>query len=498
MFQPASKSLDHEIDVSADTNPSPLGSPSNTSIDSSLQTLSISSPGSTVSNPQSSDPYFDPPFFNDEPFREQPFVKRLLNFAAKHKSEGILGAMGSHIASHLEYGGCLADYQGLMWRYNQIRALEDADDLQALNREQNPPGNRARVRFVNYYTLSSGRPKASKSPSTERFLQSQRDISIATQEDLCSTTSQNLDLFPSQVESLDDKSLRSGFNSPVPHISVENFSGSPLPQDSDPASRREKSEERDTVQISNPEPEPEPHTYHGDSSMQELEPTPMAEDLVDDDTNATEGANGNPLIPTYSDLEPVPDPPSKPKLPDLEQCTDKETLKQAEKESKRLQKAYDQAIKDHAKTLREREKLVEKRQKNAKRDADKLAKEEQKVQRRLEKEEQKQQKLEEAAARQVAEDSQRITAEATSADPEATKEKPKKLRKFCNLPHKINGVRDPTWVDVYMDGVDEVGAHCGLFFPGAHYEKLVGDVGGRIMNWVQADLSKRAIMEMQE
>ena len=52
------------------------------------------------------------------------------------------------------------------------------------------------------------------------------------------------------------------------------------------------------------------------------------------------------------------------------------------------------------------------------------------------------------------------------------------------LPGKINGAavgQDPTWVQVYMEGVDEVGAHCGLFFPGPHYEKLVGDVGSRIV-----------------
>ncbi len=39
-----------------------------------------------------------------------------------------------------------------------------------------------------------------------------------------------------------------------------------------------------------------------------------------------------------------------------------------------------------------------------------------------------------------------------------------------------------------MEGVDEVGAHCGLFFPGEHYERLVGDVGSRIVGWVTTTL----------
>jgi len=49
-----------------------------------------------------------------------------------------------------------------------------------------------------------------------------------------------------------------------------------------------------------------------------------------------------------------------------------------------------------------------------------------------------------------------------------------------------------------MEGVDEVGAHCGLFFPGTHYERLVGDVGARIVAWVQEDASRRAILELEE
>jgi hypothetical protein len=50
-------------------------------------------------------------------------------------------------------------------------------------------------------------------------------------------------------------------------------------------------------------------------------------------------------------------------------------------------------------------------------------------------------------------------------------------------------------VEVYMEGVDEVGAHCGLFMPGPHYERLVGDVGERIAGWVWEEASRRVILE---
>ncbi|KAF6837023.1 hypothetical protein CMUS01_05174, partial [Colletotrichum musicola] len=90
------------------------------------------------------------------------------------------------------------------------------------------------------------------------------------------------------------------------------------------------------------------------------------------------------------------------------------------------------------------------------------------------------------------------SAAATEAAPRAAPDsgKPKKERKFCTLPRKVNNRRDETWVSVFMEGVDEVGAHCGLFVPGPHYDRLIGDVGERIVGWVQDDLTARAILEI--
>jgi hypothetical protein len=46
-----------------------------------------------------------------------------------------------------------------------------------------------------------------------------------------------------------------------------------------------------------------------------------------------------------------------------------------------------------------------------------------------------------------------------------------------------------------MEGVDEVGAHCGLFLPGAQYENLVRDVGERVLTWVHEDAVRRIALE---
>ena len=85
----------------------------------------------------------------------------------------------------------------------------------------------------------------------------------------------------------------------------------------------------------------------------------------------------------------------------------------------------------------------------------------------------------------------------TSATATEKLAKPKKDRRFCLLPNDLTRSKDKDkcWVRVYMEGVDEVGAHCGLFFQGQQYESLVGDVGERIGSWIRADATRRMILE---
>jgi hypothetical protein len=76
--------------------------------------------------------------------------------------------------------------------------------------------------------------------------------------------------------------------------------------------------------------------------------------------------------------------------------------------------------------------------------------------------------------------------------------KKKKLKKFCMLPPKdAMGNKDPTWVRVFMQNMDEVTAHTSLFFVNETYERLVGDVGARIEEWIREADSMRLVREMQ-
>jgi hypothetical protein len=84
-----------------------------------------------------------------------------------------------------------------------------------------------------------------------------------------------------------------------------------------------------------------------------------------------------------------------------------------------------------------------------------------------------------------------------STHPE-TPQKKKRYKKFCMLPPKdANGNPDPTWIRVFMEGVDEVVAHTSLFFVSETYERLVGDVAARVEEWVRENDSMRLAREME-
>ncbi|PWW78682.1 hypothetical protein C7212DRAFT_350104 [Tuber magnatum] len=67
----------------------------------------------------------------------------------------------------------------------------------------------------------------------------------------------------------------------------------------------------------------------------------------------------------------------------------------------------------------------------------------------------------------------------------------KRERKFCLSLRTL----DACWIKVEMTGVDEVATHCGLFFLGDMYERLVGDVAGMIEGWMEEEGSRRLLEE---
>ena len=304
--------------------------------------------------------------------------------------------------------------------------------------------------------------------------------------------------------------------------------------------------------------------------------------FTDDTPQETLDAPEDPVIirtpSTEPSFPPLPEVPAEPAPFDAKAYEGKDARKIAEKDHKRIAKAYQSALKDYASAVKDREKLKAKREKEAEKarladekaaakEASKQAKYEEKG-RKVEdielerkatlkqegkksgKKYQSQKSGEELRLEQEAlrmeNEGRRMRGEApldslpipeeepkkpkklvesgspspspsmlslaptasnvsqtpsTSTTAEDSKpKKPKKDRKFCLLPNDLTHSKqvDRCWVRVYMEGVDEVGAHCGLFFQGQQYESLVGDVGERISGWVREDATRRMVAEYRD
>ncbi|KAI9775917.1 MAG: hypothetical protein M1839_000706 [Geoglossum umbratile] len=388
------------------------------------------------------DPNYNPPFHNDVPHPSRSGWDGALHFVQKY-SGNLPTAAKTYVTSHLEFGGCLADYSALKSRYARIRRLEDVNNTSDLSR---PAGSRdtRRVRFTNYYTASTGRPKQSNQsrPRTpnEDIEANARDMGNPEEEGEHATTGA---LFS-------------------PRISVEAHR--------DPDGARRIAEEA-------------PESTQGDVLDRNAR--------SDEDSLAPKNDRGtpNPASEVGSILPPTPSPPDEPPLFDASQYPDKDTRKLAEKEHARVVKAYKQAVKDHNRSIKDRKKLAEKCEKRAKQEVKKEEKSEEKERVREE--------MEDPLRHSNNITNQSTRGPSTPTSSEAHQKHPRD-KKFCVLPSKIAGRPDPTWVRVYMEGVDEVGAHCGLFFIGQAYEQLVGDVGSRIEDWVREEETRAVIEELEK
>ncbi|KAI6630711.1 hypothetical protein MCOR07_000269 [Pyricularia oryzae] len=523
---------------------------------------SIISIGRSATAVGKSDPHYNPPFFNDVQFKDRGFLRNVWHFAQKRKLEGenLIDAATDHIVRHLQFGKCLADLKGLHARYDAIRELEDE-------------GMETRVRFVNYYTASTGRPKESKESKDGSKSPLQRSHSRDN-----STTS--LEVNRTTAEAATGAVTTTGGYLDVPDrasdspqlttsiISIKHHGDSPNPTASGIAGASTgKAQETGHTREANgssasntdlpherTDPETPPPAYESGTSTPELRsispnpeeeaPPPLPQRPAPN--TAGETSSGKP----ENDESTIPPAPQEPQRLNIPEDASPEERKRLDKEHKQAFKKYEQDVRARIKAIKERDKAIEKERSKREKEKQKREKEEQK---RLQQEEKKREKEAKEKAKQkgkdekeqgrnegggdggvAAEDTQRedsngndttntqdivlrqaadaiaagnqhleqadvdraVLVSSSSSSNTNKEKKPKKLRKFCMLPRKkSDGSRDSCWIDVYMEGMDEVGAHCGLFFPGPQYETLIGEVGMRIQGWVHEDASRRVILE---
>lgn len=450
----------------------------------------------TFFNPKPSDPNYNPSFFNDAHLPVRKGWENALHFINKH-SNGLISASKGLVKSHFQFGGAMANYSELKERYARIRALEE--DNEAIRMSANPGVQHPpRIRFVNYYTASTGRPKrpkSPKSPSPSRLSIERPNSSTATPR-----SQSQLALSHSRAESLATVS---------PRISVE------LHRDDE------------VIPVSPQEP---------------LSATsPPDEHPLESVPEAAEG-------PELPEIPPIP---QEPPFIDLAQYPDKAERRAAEKEQNRNLKEYQRAVKARNTVIKERSKIEERWQKQKQRQAKEASNAA--TTQKADSGHESDQLEEDFGAIQLGEQNPPNATQATksgpygnydfsrstilaqpnpddrtivarSSSPTAThpyadsmntlttmdtndpsaqdasssSDKKKRYKKFCMLPPKdASGNKDPTWIRVFMENMDEVVAHTSLFFVSDTYERLVGDVAGRIEDWIRENDSLRLVREME-
>lgn len=99
-------------------------------------------------------PNFDPPFRNDVRVVQRGFLKGVMHFVNKN-TDNLSRSIFDRLVSPVKFANCVNNYSELRQRHRRLIELEDA--------EYKPE----RVRFVNYYTTSTGRkPRKVKGGTT--------------------------------------------------------------------------------------------------------------------------------------------------------------------------------------------------------------------------------------------------------------------------------------------------------------------------------------------
>ena len=425
---------------------SPAGSPSSDSrrtshsgIDSSLsnsiQGLSSASlfptnDLSTVTSHSSAslsvptqDPNYDPSFANDVHYQKRTGWSNAWHFVQKH-SKDLVHASETLASSYLEFGGALADYRALKRRYEKIRGLEDGR-------------TDARVRFVNYYTVCTGRPKRIKHTQAKGVPD---EDSKTLDRDLCDMHITN----EQQRETSQNASMssRSSFGQTRPYQSQVALQDSPTKHELSLADERNLLTREDNNVVEDDRSSVLPS--RGLDHVGERYLLHSGETQNTQQYDVTKAPSNN---VSYEDrpLSCISKPPPK----------DLQSWSQGEADQK-----DDSSVDEHATQSRR----LSPPPRGLANDLSALNEEPSR-----------------------AEAKSKGSPQPETEEMEDIPDKPRKDRKFCILPRKVNGERDACWVKVFMPDVDEVGAHCGLFSIDENperYELFVQDVSLRIVDWL--------------
>ncbi|KAL4888665.1 hypothetical protein BDV59DRAFT_188118 [Aspergillus ambiguus] len=114
---------------------------------------------------------FNPAFTNDVRLPERGFFRGIMHFVNKN-TDNLSRSIFNRLVSSVTFAGCVSNYPELRQRYKRLVALETAE------------GNPRRVRFVNYYTASTGRTsrksKAGDTTPSRKHSETSSEAAIST------------------------------------------------------------------------------------------------------------------------------------------------------------------------------------------------------------------------------------------------------------------------------------------------------------------------------
>lgn len=345
----------------------------------------------------------------------------------------------------MEYAACLADYRELHARYSDVRRLEDVDplrDLGAMMEREAVEGpsfraRAARIRFVNYYTAATGRPKKEKEKKEEEK-KNEEGQKRGEEEEKGEKKEKDEEKDNDKKESGSGESSVEGGS--TPRLSVE---------------VREESSAASIISYDSSKPP--------SIQMSTLDGSSAASITTFDTASST---NSEPSVPAPpAPGAPVPTPGF------------------SKKEA--LHSAYGQALRlSRHKLLKHTFRLLERREPSSPRPSNpppypdssppptppRPA------------------PPPPFTAPHNPSPSDQQKPQSTSPEAMAAK-----MRKFCATPKRSYGV-DRAWVSVPMRDIDEVDAHVSMFFAeNEHYGGLVADAGRRVVGWVQEDAVRREV-----
>lgn len=387
------------------------------------------------------DPTYNPSYANDVHLANRKGkLQRALYFWNKHAGE-LAKAARNYVSSHLEFGGCLADYPGLRTRYRAIRALEDVEETM---NPRAPNGRRMkRVRFVNYYSASTGpvkdRPQSLlEGPAMEVQTPPRRSSGSSTHssQGLASESPHILLKGHGEDHAISQDFADLSIDSNTPKLSTPPPAReSTLPSSTSDQTYVGAADTHTEVACKPSVSSPSAQVVGRQGRDENIAPTVLPEEHPNN--NASTQGNTTTEMHTQEGNQFV-----RTRMGDVKHQETADTGAKYQQQPSHT------------------EQLEQPTEKSAENEHDQLEHE----------------------------------AQRPPTNPPATKKL--KDRMFCALPGKdpVTGERDRTWIKVHMEGIDEVVAHTSLFNIGETYAKLVGDTVERIEKWVAEDASTRMIL----